>query len=172
MSFNVWFVTEETHGTGETELWQGDEVQILWNTDVVRRRGHFSTIASFSVRQHLCSTISPLLQTIGKTTTNMDIIPVRDQRFPREEMNFYLEFKMKLFFFTFLIKLLLFWTRLKAGPINWLELVSLETKGGAWTCSTSPSNRGNSSSLLCTWSYGTVRNMQGCWSGNKSHSTH
>ncbi len=31
---NVKFVTEETHYTRETELRQGDEVQILWNTDV------------------------------------------------------------------------------------------------------------------------------------------
>lgn len=50
---------------------------------------------------------------------------------------------------TFLMKLLLLWTRLKAGPMTWLELVSLETKGGAKTCSTSASSRGSSLDLLC-----------------------
>ncbi len=34
---NVYYVTEETHHTRETELWQGDEVQILWDTDVFCR---------------------------------------------------------------------------------------------------------------------------------------
>lgn len=51
--------------------------------------------------------------------------------------------------FTFLMKLLLLWTRLNAGPIAWLELVSLETKGGAWTCSTSASSRRGSVDLPC-----------------------
>lgn len=50
---------------------------------------------------------------------------------------------------TFLMKLLLLWTRLNAGPIAWLELVSLETKGGAWTCNTSASSRGGSLNLPC-----------------------
>ncbi len=51
--------------------------------------------------------------------------------------------------FTFLMKLFLLWTRLNAGPIEWLELVSLVTKGGAWTCSTSASSRGSSFKFFC-----------------------
>lgn len=45
---------------------------------------------------------------------------------------------------TFLMKLLLLCTRLKAGPMTWFELASMETNGGAWTCSTSGSSRGSS----------------------------
>lgn len=76
---NVKFVSEETHYTGETELRQSDEVQILWNTDVLCCWGWLSTIGCFSIRQHLRSTVSPLLQTVRKTT-HMDIISEWDQQ--------------------------------------------------------------------------------------------
>lgn len=55
------------------------------------------------------------------------------------------------------MKLFLRWTRLKAGPIAWLELVSLETKGGAWTCNTSASSWRWSSNLFCCWSCNRVQ---------------
>lgn len=150
------FNTEQRHYTRETKLWQGDEVQILWNTDVLCRWGHFCTTGAVSI-WHLCSTISPLLQTKRDTTNthgrchidrkNKNCLPL--------SINSFICFK-RLFLFTFLMKLLLLWTRLKAGPIDWLELVSLETKGGAWTCSTSASSRGSSFNLLCWWSCDSV----------------
>lgn len=73
------FVTEETHYTRETQLRQGDEVQILWNADVLCRWGHFCPISCFSIRQHLCSSISPFLQA-NRETTNVEFISACDKQ--------------------------------------------------------------------------------------------
>lgn len=137
------------HYTGETELRQGDEVKILWNADVLCRWGCFCPIGCVSIRQHLGTTISPFLQP-NRETTNADFISEWDNQRNQPKCH------IKIFWLAFLMKLLRLWTRLKAGPIDWLEFFSLETKGGAWTCRTSASSRGSSFNLLCWWTFDQV----------------